>query len=270
MTQPPSKLEILKWYKVMGLEEAVGNEPNNRFITKADAEEGVMTLKSTASKELNITSKQTQIAGSSAGLSFVRGGSSSEEICRDVESLEELRAALEKFEGCPLKATATNLVFSAGNPQASLMFIGEAPGADEDRQGLPFVGMSGQLLDKMLATIGLDRTKIYISNILPWRPPGNRQPSSSEISMCLPFVRKHIELVKPQILVCVGGTSTKALLDTNEGIMRLRGRWHDCQGIPTLAIYHPAYLLRSPGQKRYFWKDLLTLQDKLQELGMTI
>jgi DNA polymerase len=145
------------------------------------------------------------------------------------------------------------------------MLIGEAPGADEDARGLPFVGLSGQLLDRMLATISLDRRQVYISNIVPWRPPGNRQPSADEIALCLPFILRHIELVAPRYVVCLGGTATKSLLRVKDGLARLRGRWHTLatpQGmnIPTLVTFHPAYLLRSPGQKREAWRDLLMLK----------
>lgn len=185
-------------------------------------------------------------------------------------TLEALQEALQAFEGCPLKQTALHTVFADGNPQASVMLVGEAPGADEDRLGRPFVGMSGQLLDKMFSRIGLSRTEnLYISNILPWRPPGNRQPTPSEITSCLPFIERHISLIKPKILVLVGGTACKALLRSTEGITRLRGKWVAYQNayletpLKALAIYHPAYLLRSPAQKRYAWQDLLRLKEAL-------
>ncbi|MEC8026939.1 MAG: uracil-DNA glycosylase [Pseudomonadota bacterium] len=185
--------------------------------------------------------------------------------------LPALRAALAAFDGCGLKETASNLVFADGNPEADLMLIGEAPGADEDRRGLPFVGVSGQLLDHMLASIGRDRGNCYITNMLPWRPPGNRQPTAAELTACLPFLRRHIQLAAPRVLVFVGGTSAKTLLARSEGIMRLRGRWYDYAPggerapIPALAIFHPAYLLRSPAQKALAWRDLLTLKVYLAE-----
>ena len=154
------------------------------------------------------------------------------------------------------------------------MFVGEAPGADEDRQGKPFVGVSGQLLDRMLASIGLDRASIYISNIIPWRPPGNRQPTPNEIDLCLPFIKRHIQLIDPKVLVLVGGTAAKSLLNKKEGIMRLRGRWfeYDVDGdgntIPAFPIFHPAFLLRSPVQKSNAWKDLIQIKSKLNELSI--
>lgn len=183
-------------------------------------------------------------------------------------SIEELRAELEAFEGCALKHTAMNLVFADGNPAAKIMLIGEAPGADEDRQGRPFVGVSGQLLDRMLASIGLDRTNTYISNVLFWRPPGNRSPTDGEIAACLPFIEKHIALAKPEILILLGGVPTKTLLRTKDGIMKLRGRWTDYTppgGTPIrcLPTLHPAYLLRQPAAKRQAWHDLLLVKQEM-------
>jgi len=186
--------------------------------------------------------------------------------CKTVAELEQ---AVRLYEGCGLKKTATNTVFADGNPQARLMLVGEAPGADEDRQGKPFVGLSGKLLDRMLAAIGYDRGSAYITNILFWRPPGNRQPTPQEIQQCLPFVLRHVELVNPAVLVLLGGTSAKTMLNQTDGIMRLRGRWFEYKIdeslpiIPALATYHPAYLLRSPGQKREAWRDFLALKLRL-------
>jgi DNA polymerase len=190
-------------------------------------------------------------------------------------SLDELRQAMAGFDTCPLQHTAANLVFADGNPAAPIMFIGEAPGADEDRQGLPFVGVSGQLLDRMLAAIGLDRTSAYITNIIPWRPPGNRKPTAAEVTMCQPFVERQIELIGPKLLVFVGGTAAQALLGRTEGITRLRGRWLDYRrgevgrgdaAIPTLPTFHPAYLLRQPALKRQSWADFLAIRRKLDEV----
>ncbi len=189
-----------------------------------------------------------------------------------VSSLESLKESLQNFEGCHLKNTAIQMVFSDGPPTAPVMLIGEAPGAEEDRLGKPFVGMSGKLLDKMFGCIGLDRqTSLYITNVVPWRPPGNRTPSTEEISACLPFLKRHIELIAPRVICLVGGTAAKALLGPTEGIVRLRGRWHDYVTpntnavIPTLALYHPAYLLRSPSKKREMWQDLLSLDQALKD-----
>ncbi|HEY7607593.1 MAG TPA: uracil-DNA glycosylase [Alphaproteobacteria bacterium] len=193
-------------------------------------------------------------------------------------TLDTLRAALEAFDGCALKETATHTVFADGAAAASAMFIGEAPGADEDRVGRPFVGVSGQLLDRMIGAIGLSRSlNAYITNILFWRPPGNREPSSEEIALCLPFVMRHIELVRPKVLVFLGGPAAKTLLGRAEGITRLRGKWHEfrTQGmyergeppIAAMATFHPAYLLRTPGAKREAWRDLVAIRARLAEAG---
>lgn len=189
---------------------------------------------------------------------------------KEVRTLAELRRLMEAFEGCALKQTAKHTVFADGNPEAPLMLVGEAPGAEEDLRGLPFVGLSGQLLDKMFQSIGFDRTSLYISNTIPWRPPGNRQPTTEETTLCLPFIEKHIALVKPKVLVFVGGVAAKTLLRSTEGVTKLRGRWlryeNPYLGEPLRAfcLFHPAYLLRSPGQKKYAWADLLELQKALQ------
>jgi DNA polymerase len=188
------------------------------------------------------------------------------EAARGAASLDELRDILDRFDGCGLKASASRLVFADGNPQSRLMFIGEAPGAEEDRQGLPFVGRSGQLLDRMLAAISLDRTKVYIANIVPWRPPGNRTPTPVETQICLPFIQRQIELVDPDVLVTVGQPSTGALLGV-QGIMKNRGRWFAYQTgtreIRAMPMLHPAYLLRSPIGKRLAWRDLLAIKKAL-------
>jgi DNA polymerase len=188
------------------------------------------------------------------------------EAARSASTLDELRALLERFEGCPLKATASRLVFADGNPQGRLMLIGEAPGRDEDIAGLPFVGRSGKLLDLMLSTIGLDRSKVYIANIVPWRPPGNRTPTPVETQICLPFIQRQIELADPDVLVCVGGPSAGALLGM-QGILKNRGRWvgYDTgtRQIRAMATLHPAYLLRSPIAKRLAWRDLLAIKQAL-------
>ncbi|WP_339832042.1 uracil-DNA glycosylase family protein [uncultured Parvibaculum sp.] len=191
-------------------------------------------------------------------------------IAQACTTLDALRAALEGFEGCPLRYTAKNLVFADGNPAARLMLVGEAPGRDEDLQGLPFVGRAGQLLDRMLAAIGLDRQSVYIVNTLPWRPPGNRTPTPAEHAVCMPFVERHIELVAPDMLLLLGGVSAKQLLGTETGITRIRGKWSSCRiggrDIPALPTLHPAYLLRQPAQKRLAWRDLQALKARLDAL----
>jgi len=204
-------------------------------------------------------------------------------LAQGAKTLPELKAALESFQGCGLKHTAMNTVFADGNVNADIMLIGEAPGADEDRQGLPFVGTSGQLLDNMLYSIGKNRKNdFYISNVIPWRPPGNLPPTTEETRICLPFIQRHIELKKPKVLIFVGATAAKTLLGTKEGMSKLRGKWFDYivneedrnaealldtkekpTAIPSTVLFHPSYLLRSPGQKKHAWADLLKIKKAL-------
>jgi uracil-DNA glycosylase len=189
------------------------------------------------------------------------------EAARGATSLEALRAMLDSFEGCGLRFTAKRLVFADGNPQARVMFVGEAPGREEDIEGLPFVGRSGQLLDRMMAAIGLDRTTAYIANVIPWRPPGNRTPTPQESQICLPFVKRQIELANPDILACLGGPAAAALLGISEGIRKSRGRWRvyhtGTREIRAIATFHPAYLLRTPLEKRFAWRDFLAIKTAL-------
>lgn len=184
-------------------------------------------------------------------------------------TLADLAEILRQFDGSVLKKTAQNMVFSDGTPGSRVMLIGEAPGREEDRQGKPFVGPSGQLLDNMLALIGLDRSSVYICNLLPWRPPGDRAPNSEEVAQFMPFLRRHIALAQPQIIVTVGGSSTKALLDSTDGITKLRGKWasytcRDGREIPVLPVFHPAFLLRTPARKAEMWRDLCALNMRLE------
>jgi DNA polymerase len=196
------------------------------------------------------------------------------EAAATAESLDALRATLAAFEGCNLRFTATNLVFGDGNPQARVMFVGEAPGLDEDLQGVPFVGRSGQLLDRMLLAIGLDRTRAYIANVIPWRPPGNRDPTPQETEICRPFIERQIALVDPDFLVLLGGASAKQLFKTTVGITRLRGQWRPFatgrREIRAMATFHPANLLRQPLNKRFVWRDLLALKAALEKDGAPI
>jgi DNA polymerase len=189
------------------------------------------------------------------------------EAAKNAKTLDELRALLEGFTGCGLRATATQLVFADGNPAARVMFVGEAPGYEEDQSGKPFVGRSGKLLDRMLAAIGLDRTSAYIANVVPWRPPGNRTPTPQETAICLPFIRRQIELANPDVLVCLGGPSMQTLLETRDGITRMRGRWFPydtgTREIRAMATFHPAFLLRSPLQKRLAWRDFMAIRKAL-------
>ncbi len=203
---------------------------------------------------------------SDMGVSDVLGDSFSESSNNKISTLAELKEAMAKVD-ISIKHCATNMVFGMGNTKANILLLGEAPGAEEDKQGLPFVGQSGQLLDKVLAAIGLDRTKVYITNILPWRPPGNRTPNTQEVALFRPYVLKHISLISPKVVVCLGGTSTKALLQTTDGIMKLHGRWTTTEGISAkiMPTFHPAYLLRSPSQKREFWRDFLMIKEEISK-----
>ena len=225
-----SELKYLKFYLNSGINEFIQNYPNPRYNIKTIIKNNII----------------------------------------DVQTLTDLELFIKYSNVCALKKNAKQMVFADGNPQSKIMLIGEAPGADEDRYGKPFVGQAGQLLDKMLATINLDRNKVYISNVVPWRPPNNRQPSTEEILQCLPFVQKHIEIINPSIIILLGNTAAKALLTTNLGITKLRGKWHEYSSlsllkkIPTRAMFHPAFLLRSPGFKKHAWDDLIEIEKKIK------
>ncbi len=256
---------VLRWYADAGVDEAIGDEPLNRF------------KESTVAAPVQEKPAPTKPAHAPAAVPSPPVGAngsahSATHLAQAANTVAELKAAVEAFDGCGLKKFASNTVFADGNPEARIMFIGEAPGADEDRQGKPFVGVSGQLLDKMLKSIDLDRaTNAYITNIVFWRPPGNRTPTDQEISSCLPFVQRHVELVDPAVLAFVGGMAAKTLLAKPMGITKLRGRWYEYETpgmvrpVPCTALFHPAYLLRSPQQKRLAWRDLLSIKQKLGE-----
>jgi DNA polymerase len=202
------------------------------------------------------------------------GAASARALAQSCGDLDSLEAVLRDYDGCPLKATATSLCFADGNRAARVMLIGEAPGAEEDRQGKPFVGQSGQLLDRMLATIGLSRRDVYITNLIFWRPPGNRPPTATELAVCQPFLERQIELLSPEVLVFLGGSAARALLGSSEGVTKMRGRRHVYEPpgghgpIPALVTFHPAYLLRQPINKRLVWRDLLRLRLQLEERGL--
>ncbi|MBC7279876.1 uracil-DNA glycosylase family protein [Hoeflea sp.] len=191
-------------------------------------------------------------------------------LAASATTIAELRAALDGFTGCNLRHSAKTLVFADGNPEADVMFIGEAPGREEDIQGAPFVGRAGQLLDRMLGAIGLSRDTAYITNMIPWRPPGNRTPAPHEIELCRPFIERHVALAAPKIVVMLGNVASKSLLGTDKGILSLRGTWMEYQAgdarIPALPTLHPAYLLRNPAQKRLVWADLLSLQERIEQM----
>lgn len=264
-----SDLSMLEWQLEQGVTELLETAPVNRFALSPVPE---MPAFQAPPKPASISSTlipEMPLGTADAKKEAIR-------LAQSANTLAELESAIRGFEGLAIKKTATNLVFSDGNPSAHIMVIGEAPGGDEDLQGKPFVGVSGQLMDRMFAAIGLSRksedpdTSIYISNILNWRPPGNRTPSPAEIEVSLPFIERHIALVKPKILVFMGGVPTKALLDTTDGITKLRGKWanyvplSDIEGgeISCLPTFHPSFLLRTPIQKKLAWADMLLLAKK--------
>ena len=259
----PTARELLAFYLEAGVDCALSDEPVNRL-----AEDDVVAEQPASRPALfrtaNAAPPQALAEPTPPPDAAI---ASAREIAPTTASLEELRTLLERFDGCALKSTATRLVFADGNPKARIMFVGEAPGRDEDLEGLPFVGRSGRLLDLMMAAIGLDRTSAYIANVIPWRPPGNRDPSPQETQICLPFIRRQIELVDPDVLVCLGKPSSQAVLDVKDGIMKTRGKWIDyntgTRKIRAMATFHPAYLLRQPIYKRLTWQDLRSVKKAL-------
>ncbi|HYC05130.1 MAG TPA: uracil-DNA glycosylase [Azospirillaceae bacterium] len=280
MNDRAHSVAALKWLADMGVDEAIGDEPLDWTSIQARRAPAAPPPGASKGGPQQATARGPAApARAPAGFAGPLGASEASESARaaaaSAKTLEELRGALAAFDGCALKLSATNLVFADGNPKARIMLVGEAPGADEDRTGLPFVGAAGQLLDRMLASIGLDRKAedparaVYISNVLPWRPPGNRTPTDGEIAACLPFILRHIELAAPDVLVFLGGTPAKSLLGKSEGITRLRGKWFDMslpalgKPLPALPMLHPAYLLRNPAAKREAWRDLLALKERL-------
>jgi DNA polymerase len=263
---------LLGWYKAMGVDEVIAPAPQDWH---ADVPASPAVLKPSdgpappsvnpppAARRAPLpmpprAAPQTQGASPTVDLMAAR------ELARSASSLMELRALLETFEGCALKKTASRLCLCRGSLQARVMLIGEAPGKDEDAKGQPFVGRAGQLLDRMLAAIGLTEADVYITNLVFWRPPGNRTPSPEEVQVCQPFVERQIELLAPQILIFLGNAAAKQLTGATEGIMKLRGKWLTYSGIRAMATLHPAYLLRNPIAKRLAWRDLLSIREALE------
>jgi DNA polymerase len=262
-------LALLRWYVEMGADEAIGFEATDRLASPP-----ARTPPPATSAPIRAQSPRPLPAAPPPTLteSLGEAAQSARRLASGADSVAALAALVAGFDGCPLKRTATNTVFLDGNPAAPVVIIGEAPGADEDRIGRPFVGRAGQLLDRMLAAIDLDRSGVLITNVIYWRPPGNRTPTAAEIAACLPFLFRLIALVRPKLLVLSGGTAAGALLAQSQGITRLRGRWYDLaipgldQPIPTLPMFHPSFLLRTPERKREAWRDLLSLRARLDEL----
>jgi DNA polymerase len=258
--------ELLDFYLEAGADALLGEQPVDRFAAAEPVKPPARASQPAAlPPDLDIKGR----ASPAAPPALDEAAMAARQAAKNAKTLDELRDILDKFDGCALKPSATQLVFADGNPKARVMFVGEAPGADEDREGLPFVGRSGKLLDRMLAAIGLDRTSVYIANVVPWRPPGNRTPTPQETQICLPFILRQIELADPDILVCMGNPSAQTLLGLKEGITKTRGRWftfntgkRDIRAMPT---FHPAFLLRSPLQKRFAWRDFLAIKKALSE-----
>jgi len=255
--------DILAFYAEAGVDALLGEEPVDRFaVAEPVPARTARPVAPPAFEAKAAPAGATPPAPDEAALA-------ARAAAKSAQTLETLRGILEKFDGCALKATASQLVFADGNPKARVMLVGEAPGRDEDIEGLPFVGRSGKLLDRMLAAVGLDRTSVYIANIVPWRPPGNRTPTPQESQICLPFVLRQIELADPDILVCLGGPSAQTLLGIKEGITKTRGRWFSFdtgkREIRAMPTFHPAFLLRSPLQKRFAWRDFLAIKKALAD-----
>jgi uracil-DNA glycosylase len=261
------KRAILEWHAEMGVDETVGEAPVDQLAaSKAKA--------ASPERETTTDSKPKPVPASNPLHHSPSSAAATARVLADqCHTLAELEAAVRGFDGCALKKTASKTVFCDGNPTAKVMVIGEAPGAQEDIQGIPFCGPSGQLLDKVFASIGLTRAdSLYISNTVFWRPPGNRQPSPEETAICLPFVEKHIALINPKLLVLSGGTATNTLMQKDQSISRLRGRLYEYSNVylqkpvQTVLTYHPSYLMRSPSQKRLAWQDMLMIKSHLEKL----
>ncbi|MDV3251686.1 uracil-DNA glycosylase [Devosia sp. BK] len=257
-------LAVLDWYRAAGVDLAVGEDPVDRFAKPAAPQ---------PAQQARQAATPNAPAPIPATAAITGDPSEARRLAATAQSLDELRTILEAYDGCSLKFRATQLVFADGNPEAKIVLIGEAPGAEEDRQGKPFVGRSGQLLDRMLGAIGLDRTKVFIVNTVPWRPPGNRTPTPEEMELCLPFLNRQVELVAPRLVMTLGGPAMQTVLKTTSGIIKMRGRWQDVSigthEVPALPTLHPAYLLRNPAAKQQAWADLLSLKMKMDSLGLS-
>ncbi len=282
---PPttSVAALLRWYADAGVDEAIEETALDRYALTAAlmARPAATTATTTPPPASTPPPPRTAVreppmtAPSRVPLESPQLVEDARAAAASASSLAELEAAIRAFEGCSLKRLAKNTVFADGAVDAPVMVVGEAPGEDEDRQGKPFVGVSGRLMDRMFAAIELTRERdVYITNILNWRPPGNRTPNLSDVAICVAFARRHIELKRPRLLVLAGGVPAKSLLETETGITRLRGRWFeytlpDGTRIPAMPMFHPAYLLRSPGGKRQSWIDLLNIRDRLDQILAT-
>ncbi|MDR3435973.1 uracil-DNA glycosylase [Telmatospirillum sp.] len=270
---PMTPAQILRWYLDAGVDETIGDEALDRYALNPRVSPAIGARHSDDAPHRSAVpspiAPQTTPFTARASSSAAAERATAAHLAEQCQTLDDLKQAMEAYDGCALKRTCQRTVFADGNPEAAVMLIGEAPGADEDRLGLPFVGASGKLLDRMLASIGLDRADTYITNVVPWRPPGNRKPEPTEVELCLPFITRHIELVGPTILVFLGGAPATALLNRHDAISRLRGRWFDYASaglphpVPAMPTFHPAYLLRTPHSKREAWSDFLSIRKRL-------
>jgi DNA polymerase len=267
---PDQLADLLRWYGEMGVDAVMDDAPHDRFAAPPPPVAPVAADRppEPEPQERRLPPRgQPPVAAprplDAATLSTEAAVLSAREAAAGAATLDELKVVMERFDGCGLKKTASRLVFADGNPAARVMFVGEAPGADEDRSGVPFVGKAGQLLDRMLAAVGLDRTSVYIANVVPWRPPANRTPTPQEVATCLPFISRQIALANPDVLVLLGGSALQALLPSKESITRARGKWLDYdlgpRTIRAMPMFHPAYLLRTPFNKKWVWRDLRVL-----------
>jgi uracil-DNA glycosylase len=262
---------LLAWYVESGVDIAVDETPHDRFQPPVETQQqasrraAVAPPPAPAAAPAIVQSARPVVMAPDDAVGEARRRAAS------ATTLDELQELVRSFDGCALRQTASRLVFSDGTPGSRVMIVGEAPGAEEDRAGVPFVGRSGQLLDRMLSAVGMRRSDVYIANVIPWRPPGNRTPTPQETAMCLPFIERQIALARPQVLVCMGGPSAQTLLRQKDGVMRLRGNWFSYNAgereIPALATMHPAYLLRQPAQKRLAYRDMLALKARLDALS---
>lgn len=255
--RPSTDAELIDWYRAAGVDVAVGEEPVDRFAASVP--------------KPRVAPPPAAAPAALPEAALRSDPSETRALAAEAKTLDELRAIMDAYDGCGLKHRATQLCFADGNREAGIMLVGEAPGSEEDIQGKPFVGRAGQLLDRMLKAIGLDRTKVFIVNTVPWRPPGNREPSPEEMALCQPFLHRQIELVAPKVLATLGNVPTKALFQTSSGITRMRGQWKNLtigawQG-PAIAMFHPAYLLRQPGQKSLAWRDWMALKARMDAAG---
>jgi len=272
MTAPniSSAAALLNWYRAMGVDEIIDDTQVDWFEAAAIAKATQAAAKPPVKEAPRQAASMTQPAAPRPGFNNIAPDEAvmdARERATGARTLEELEQALAGFDGCPLKATAKKMCFKRGNDKARIMLIGEGPGRDEDLQGLPFVGRAGQLLDKMLGAISLTEEDVYITNIVYWRPPGNRTPTTQEVEACLPFLNRQVELLDPEIIVLIGGPASHNLLGTKQGITKIRGTWRDCEiggkSRRVMPILHPAYLLRTPAAKRLAWRDMLTLKAAL-------